>query len=234
MPKLRPLLSRLIHCFVLFKGSQNLVNPLLYPDYFGVRKMVSLKELFTARVHFGHKEGSLNENMSPFVFGSRLGHLIIDLDQTVYHLQEALNVAAHIAYKGGIILFACHYPQHTLLVEKTAKEAGEYAHARDWRAMIFTNAEKRYGGVTRLPDLCIMFSTLNPLNQEHPLVLDAAKLCIPTIGIVDTNCNPNLVTYPVPGNDDSPSSIELYCRLFRDAILAGKNKRKEDVNQQPS
>nr|CAG4644205.1 EOG090X0B5N [Lepidurus arcticus] len=227
-------LPLVINLFIPISENQVGVDPLLYPDYFGVHKMVSLKELFLARVHLGHKEGTLHENMSPFVFGSRLGHLIIDLDQTVYHLQEALNITAHIAYKGGIILFAAHSPQHTLLVEKTAKEAGEYAHARDWRAMVFTNAEKRYGGVTRLPDLCILLSTLNPLNQEHPLVLDAAKLCIPTVGIVDTNSNPNLVTYPVPGNDDSPSSVQLYCRLFRDAILAGKNKRKENLKEQPS
>ena len=58
---------------------------------------------------------------------------------------------------------------------------------------------------------------------------DAAKMCIPTIGIVDSNSNPQLISYPVPGNDDSPSAIQLYCELFRDAILVGKAKRKEDL-----
>lgn len=58
---------------------------------------------------------------------------------------------------------------------------------------------------------------------------DAAKMCIPTIGIVDSNSNPNLITYPVPGNDDSASSIELYCNLFRDAILLGKERRSKDM-----
>ncbi|KAJ9586318.1 hypothetical protein L9F63_020026 [Diploptera punctata] len=58
-------------------------------------------------------------------------------------------------------------------------------------------------------------------------VTESAKMCIPTIGIVDTNCNPNLVTYPVPGNDDSPVSIELYCKLFREAIRRGKEYQKK-------
>lgn len=67
------------------------------------------------------------------------------------------------------------------------------------------------------------------LDQEHKAVSDAAKMCIPTIGIVDSNSNPQLISYPVPGNDDSPSAIQLYCELFRDAILVGKAKRKEDL-----
>jgi small subunit ribosomal protein S2 len=50
---------------------------------------------------------------------------------------------------------------------------------------------------------------------------------IPTIGIVDSNCNPDLLTYVVPGNDDSPVAIELYCKLFKEAILRGKKKRQE-------
>lgn len=63
--------------------------------------------------------------------------------------------------------------------------------------------------------------------QQHYAIRDAAKMLIPTVAIVDTNCNPNLVTYPVPGNDDSAASVELYCSLFKKAILKGKEKRKE-------
>lgn len=81
--------------------------------------------------------------------------------------------------------------------------------------------------MTRLPDLCIFFNTLNNVLAPHIAVRDAAKMAIPTVGIVDSNCNPNLITYPVPGNDDSPQAIQLYCKLFSTAILAGKKVRKE-------
>ncbi len=124
-----------------------------------------MKELFNARVHLGHKEGTLDPNMRPFLFGSRLGHLIIDLDQTVLYLQAALNFTAHIAYRGGIILLVCHNPQHTLKIEEAAKSVSEYAHCREWKRTILTNSEKVYRGVTRLPDLCILLSTLDPLMQ---------------------------------------------------------------------
>lgn len=136
-----------------------------FPDYFGVSKLFNIKSLFDAKVHLGHKEGTLDPNMKPYIFGSRLGHLIFDLDKTAELLQDALNFTAHIAYKGGIILFVCHYPQHTLMVESAAEEAGEYVHAREWDFSVFTNSEKIYKGVTRLPDLIIMVSTLNPKMQ---------------------------------------------------------------------
>jgi len=45
---------------------------------------------------------------------------------------------------------------------------------------------------------------------------------IPTVAIVDSDCNPNLVSYPIPGNDDSVQSVQLYLELFKQAILLGK------------
>nr|CAG4635654.1 EOG090X0B5N [Artemia franciscana] len=204
-----------------------LIDPLKFHDYFGVRKLVKIEELFNARVHLGHKEGTLNPKMVPFTYGTRLGHLIIDLNQTAELLSDALNFMAHIAYRDGIILFVNHYPQHTMLIEETARKCGEFAFAREWRINMFTNATNIYGGVTRLPDLCILLSTLDPMMRDHLAILDCAKMGIPSIGIVDTNSDPNLITYPIPGNDDSPSSVNLYCKLFVEAILAGKAKRKE-------
>ena len=64
--------------------------------------------------------------------------------------------------------------------------------------------------------------------NEHPAVVDAAKLNIPSVGIVDTDCDPNLISYPVPGNDDSLEAQELYLRLFKEAVILGKKKRIED------
>jgi len=43
---------------------------------------------------------------------------------------------------------------------------------------------------------------------------------------VDSNSNPNLISFPIPGNDDTPSAVEFYCNLFKEAILRGKQKRK--------
>lgn len=197
------------------------------PDYFNLFKSFTVKDLFDARVHYGHKEGSLNEYMKRYIYGSRMGHLIFDLDITAEHLRQALNITAHVALRGGIIIFFNRNPQTAHMVEKMAMECGEYSHTRYWRGGSFTNANVQFGAVTRLPDLCVFFNSLNDILVEHTAIKGAAKMNIPTIGIVDTNSFPNLITWPVPGNDDSPSSIALYCKLFKGAVLAGKAKRKE-------
>ena len=69
-------------------------------------------------------------------------------------------------------------------------------------------------------------NTQNNVLTQHTAVRDAAKMNIPTIGIIDSNCTPDYLTYVVPGNDDSTASIELYCNLFKEAIMRGKEKRK--------
>lgn len=174
--------------------------------------------------------GSLDDRMKPYIFGSRLGHLIFDLNKTADLLRDALNIAAHVAFREGIIIFICRSPQMTHIVEKTAIECSEFSHTRFWREGTFTNSTRIFKAVTRLPDLCIFINTLNDVLHESNAVRDAAKMCIPSIGIVDTNCNPNLITYPVPGNDDTPVAIELYCNLFKQAILRGKDARNKLTN----
>lgn len=165
--------------------------------------------------------------MEPYIFGSRLDQDIIDLDQTVEHLQLALNFIGHVAYRGGIILFVGRNRQFCHLIEKTAQACGEYAHTRYFKGGLLTNAPLLLGPGVRLPDLLIFLHTLNNVFESHVAVRDAAKMSIPTVGIVDTNCNPSLLTYPVPGNDDSPSAVHLYCRLFSTVINRAKEKRKQ-------
>ncbi|XP_053328401.1 28S ribosomal protein S2, mitochondrial [Spea bombifrons] len=204
-----------------------LSEPLKHPDFFNIKELFSLKELFDARVHLGHKKGCRHRLMEPYIFGCRLEQDIIDLDQTMSHLQLALNVTAHVAYRKGIILFVTRSRQFIHLVECTAKECGEYAHVRYWQGGLLTNAPVQYGAGVRMPDLIVFLSSLNNVFEQHVAIRDAAKMNIPTVGIVDTNCNPGLITYPIPGNDDSPSSVELYCRLFKMTINRAKDKRKQ-------
>jgi small subunit ribosomal protein S2 len=221
-----PRFSRLLSTTTLQKQKQKEVEK-TKDDFFEIENLFTVKNLFDAGVHFGHKEGSLDERMSQYIYGSRLGHLIFDLNQTDLLLKKALNFTAHIAYRGGIIVFFNRNPLNAHLVEKTAMECQEFSHTRFWRGGVYTNANVQFGTVTRLPDLCIFLNTMNNVMVPHTAIRDSAKMNIPTIGILDSNCNPSLITYPVPGNDDTPTAIELYCEVFKQAILRGKAKRKE-------
>lgn len=114
------------------------------------------------------------------------------------------------------------------LVEKTARGLGEYSYCRAWGGGVFTDSANFYCATTRLPDLIILLNTKNPVNSDHVAVRDAAKMLIPTVAIVDSNCDPRLVTYPVPGNDDSPITIRYWCGLFAEAIAHAKRRARRD------
>lgn len=68
-----------------------------------------------------------------------------------------------------------------------------------------------------LPNLMFVIDT----NKEAIAVKEARKLGIPVVAIVDTNCDPDEVDYPIPGNDDAARAIQLYCNLIADAVLDG-------------
>jgi len=92
--------------------------------------------------------------------------------------------------------------------------------------------ELSIGGIEdmgRLPDLIFVIDTV----REQIAIKEAQKLNIPIAAVVDTNSNPEGITYPIPGNDDSTKSIKLYCELISLAALDGisvqTKQSKEDL-----
>jgi len=80
--------------------------------------------------------------------------------------------------------------------------------------------ERALGGIVDMggrPDILILIDT----NKEALALEESIKLGIPVIGILDSNSDPDHITYPIPGNDDALRAIELYCNLFTGAILEG-------------
>jgi small subunit ribosomal protein S2 len=67
------------------------------------------------------------------------------------------------------------------------------------------------------------------LNKEHIAVAEAKRIGIPVVGIADTNVNPEIIDYPIPGNDDAIRSIKLFANLVADAYLEGAKKWQENV-----
>ena len=80
--------------------------------------------------------------------------------------------------------------------------------------------DKALGGIASmggLPSLMFVVDT----NKENIAVLEAKKLGIPVVAVVDSNCNPENIDFPFPGNDDAARAISLYCNLVADAVLDG-------------
>jgi len=70
----------------------------------------------------------------------------------------------------------------------------------------------------RLPDLMFV---IDPV-EEMLAVTEARKLKIPIVAVCDANCDPDLIDYPIPGNDDAARSVKLFCGLIADAVVEGK------------
>lgn len=202
--------------------SGDLDDPLNHNDYFGVNSMVDLKEMFDARVHLGHHEGAWDPLTRPYIYGLRSTQHVIDLNKSIQCLKCALNVLSHIVYKRGIILFMTTNPRYDYLIQKTARNSGEYFITRAWHKGLFTNAHTMLE-TDRLPDLIISFNN-SRFERVREAITEAAMCNIPVIGIVDTDCDPRLITYPVPGNDDTMDSMKYFCNIFEKTILNAKER----------
>ena len=85
--------------------------------------------------------------------------------------------------------------------------------------------ERNLGGIGQMdtpPEAVFVLDT----KTEHIAVTEANKLRIPLIAVVDTNCDPDLVGYVIPGNDDSIRAGDLMCQIMADAVIAGKKYGK--------
>ncbi|MBL6758286.1 MAG: 30S ribosomal protein S2 [Pelagibacteraceae bacterium] len=85
--------------------------------------------------------------------------------------------------------------------------------------------ERSLGGIAemkKLPEIIFVIDT----NIESLAILEAKKLNIPIIGILDSNSDPDNIDFPIPGNDDARRAINLYCDLIKKTILDGKKNVK--------
>lgn len=96
---------------------------------------------------------------------------------------------------------------------RTKKELLQLTRERD-------KLERALGGIKDmggLPDLMFVIDT----NKESIAIREATKLGIPVVAVLDTNCNPDGITYPIPGNDDASRAISLYCDLISRSVIDG-------------
>ena len=96
---------------------------------------------------------------------------------------------------------------------RTKKEVLQLTRERE-KLELSLGGIKDMGGI---PDLMFVIDT----NKEAIAILEARKLNIPVVAILDTNSDPDGITYPIPGNDDAARALQLYCDLVADAVLDG-------------
>jgi len=92
--------------------------------------------------------------------------------------------------------------------------------------------ERVLGGIRnmkKIPDMLFIIDTV----KEKIAVQEANKLGLPIVAPVDTNCEPDVVDYPIPGNDDAIRSVNLFCKTIADAIIEGKEMAESAAEEAP-
>ncbi|MDR0625544.1 MAG: 30S ribosomal protein S2 [Holosporales bacterium] len=114
---------------------------------------VDIRSLVEAGLHYGHTTERWNPLMSPYIFGSRNGIHIIDLEQTVPLLQSAMSVAYGIAKAGGRILFVGTKAQACDIIKLSAERCGQYYVNHRWLGGMLTNWKTVSQAIDRLKEL---------------------------------------------------------------------------------
>ena len=109
-------------------------------------------------------------------------------------------------------------------VEKTPEENQS---GKEWFAMTreFQKLRRNFAGLTEMERLPGAIFVIDP-KREELLVKEANRLKIPVVALTDTNCDPEVVDYIIPGNDDAIRSINLISKLMADALLQGKGEEE--------
>ena len=91
--------------------------------------------------------------------------------------------------------------------------------------------ERNLGGIKEMDKLPGVIFLVDP-KKERIAILEAKKLNIPVIGLVDTNCNPEELDYPIPGNDDAIRAVKLIADVMANAVIEGKQGESFETGEE--
>ncbi len=223
--------------------------------------VVTMKKLLESGSHFGHQTRRWNPKMKPYIYTSKNGVYIINLEKTIEALDVAYAKMKEIAENGGKVLFVGTKKQAQAIVLEEALRSGAFFINQRWLGGTLTNfrtiqkrirrlveieemeesgainvypkkevsqlrkeatrLENFLGGIKEMKKIPDAIFVVDP-TEEHNAVAEARKLNIPVFGIIDTNCDPDMVDYGIPANDDAVRSIKLIVSLFADSIVEAK------------
>jgi len=233
---------------------------------------VKFEDLLGTGAHFGHVTRKWNPNFKPFILMEKNGVHIINLEETIRHLENALDFIRSKTKKNAEFLFVGTKKQAKDIVQEEADRCSMFYVVERWLggtltnfstikksikrlhslekegSQIYENQTKKeiqmlnreriklsdqHRGIKdmrRLPDAVIIVDA----NLESTAVMEANRLGIPIIAIVDSNTDPTQIKYPIPANDDSIRTIQLIMSVIADTILNsdGEAEKESDKGEQ--
>ena len=158
---------------------------------------VTMRRMLEAGVHFGHQTRFWNPKMAPYIFGERNKLHIIDLEQTLPMLKDALNYLGSVAAEGGKVLFVGTKRQASKLIEQEAKRCNSPFVNFRWLGGMLTNYKTIRKSVNRLKEMDSMVESgeINKLVKKEALQFnrERAKLEKSLSGIKEMNGLPDVL-----------------------------------------
>jgi small subunit ribosomal protein S2 len=190
----------------------------------------SLQALMDAGLHYGNSTEVWHRNALPFIYGRREGIHIINLEHTLIYLKRAANVVREVSKNGGNILFVGSRSYMKQILADAAVRSNNFYVTCKWTKGTLSDYQNvlkhslREGNTRFIhPDLIIVLD----MNNSQECLHEATLKKVPTIGLIDTDCDAAQVTYAIPGNDDSYGGIELIANVLANASIEGKQQRRE-------
>ncbi|RWR98325.1 ribosomal protein S2 chloroplast [Cinnamomum micranthum f. kanehirae] len=206
---------------------------------------MNFEEMVKAGVHFGHGTRKWNPRMAPYISSKRKGIHITNLTRTARFLSEACDLVFDAASIGKHFLIVgtknkaanlvasaairarCHYVNKKMARNLRSEQNTGKLNCLPKRdvAMLkrqLSHLQTYLGGIkymTGLPDIVIIVGQ----QEEYTALRECLTLRIPTICLIDTNCDPDLAKIPIPANDDAIASIRFILNKLVSAICEGSS-----------
>ena len=228
-------------------------------------RVISMRELLEAGVHFGHQTKKWNPKMRPFIFTERDGIHILDLQQTIPAMQAAYEFVADVTARGQKVLFVGTKKQAAAIIEEEATRSNQLYVTNRWLGGTLTNfstikmrlqylaqlearrdrgdfnrltkaealrmedeivkLNRGFGGLKQMERIPAALFIVDP-HREELAVSEARKLGVPIVAMVDSNCNPEMIDFVIPANDDAIRGIRLIVSKVADAAIEGQQRRQ--------
>ena len=159
----------------------------------------------------------------------------------VVAMKQLLEAGVHFGHqtrrwdpKMAEYIFQARNGIHIIDLQKTSKKLDEaYRFIKEQAEVIglkgeMEKLEKNLGGIKDMKEMPGVMFVVDP-KKERIAVLEAKKLGIPVVGLVDTNCNPEDVDYPIPGNDDAIRAVKLIADVMANAVIEGNQGEDAEV-----
>jgi len=226
----------LLECGVHFGHQTRRWNPKMKKYIFGVRKNIYIIDLQKTLRYF--------RNTYQIIADAAAEGKVVLFVGTKKQARNAVREAAESCgmpyvdnrWLGGMLT---NFPTIQKSIRKLdiieeMEENGQIEMLTKKEALMLTRQKEKLqtylGGIRHmktLPDILFVLDAV----KEHIAIQEARNLKIPVVAPLDTNCDPDLIDYPIPGNDDAIRAIQLFCREMAAAINEGKALRVEAVEE---